>query len=256
MFKSKTGILFWDIETSKMLLGEFALKNNGYISPANIYEDWSIYCGAYKFSDQKNVTTVSVTYKDLKNDKAIVKQLRDVLEDTRLIIAHNGDRFDLKKLNTRIAFYHLKPLDHKILTFDTLKAAKKHFAFTSNRLDYLGRFLEVGRKMEHKMDDPWMKLLRGKDVKETLAHMTEYCGHDVELLEAVYNRLKPYCAHPNLNGFNAEDRIACPNCGSGHMQKRGTRVTRAGTLFQQYQCQDKECGAWSSESIQQSPTIK
>lgn len=255
MFKSKTGICFIDIETAFCKLADFGLKNNGYINPDNILQDWNIYCVAWKFLDSKRVESVCVDAKDITNDYEVVKKLGEVLNNTKLVVGHNLDKFDIKKFNARLIFHSLPPIDHKILTLDTYKAAKKHFAFTSNRLAYLGKFLGVGSKLEHREGNPWLKLINGIDVENTLDHMETYCRRDVyPLLEKVYLRMRPYISHPNMNGFNEEERPACVNCGAEALTKQGVRITKAGALMQQLQC--TKCGAWSRLKIKEAPKIR
>lgn len=250
MIKTKTGICFVDAETSYLLTTVFGLKQLGYISHENIIEDWSIYCIALKFIDNPKIYSFSVDPTDLKNDYDVVNSVREVLSETKLLIGHNLDKFDLKKFNTRLIYHKLPPIDHKILTLDTLKAARKHFAFTSNRLDYLGEFLGIGKKMQHREGNPWAKLIRGIDVDTTLKHMVDYCKRDVSpLLEEVYKRIRPYIDHPDLTVRQRDEEYSCTHCGSLEVQKRGTRITKAGKLYTRYQCQ--ACGGWGSEKIQE-----
>jgi DNA polymerase elongation subunit (family B) len=240
----KAKILFWDIETSLSVVTTFTLYPK-YISHDAILQDWNIICGAWKFAGDRITHAISVG-KDVTNDKEVVKKLRDVVMSADMIVHHNGDKFDIKMLNTRLIYHGLEPLDKKILTLDTLKEARKTFRFTSNRLDYLGEFLGVGRKL-HTKGGLWMDVLKGnqKAVKE----MVKYNKHDVDpLLESVYYKMKPYINHPHMGAFNKDGGCiaSCPNCASKDLQKRGTALTRAGLFKQRYQC--KECGAYSQEN--------
>ena len=82
--------------------------------------------------------------------------------------------------------------------------------------------------------------------------MIQYNKQDVILLEAVYEKFKPYITnHPNLGLYQQKD-FACPNCGSIHLQRRGFNRTKTNT-YQRYQCQS--CGAWS-QSTKSEKTIK
>lgn len=246
--KNKTEICLIDAETSFMLLAEFTLKNSGYIRHTNIVQDWSIYCAAWKFLGNSRVYSAQVNINDITNDKQVCEHIRDSLENVSLLVGHNVDAFDLKKLNTRLIKHNIMPLDHKILTFDTLKAAKKHFKFSSNKLDYLADYLDIGRKLPHTNND-WFKLLTDPD-QQTLDFMVKYCKHDVSpLLEGVYLRLKPYVDHPNLTLRQKEDQYICIHCGETDTQHRGTRITKDGKLYQRYKCMD--CGGWGSDKIKE-----
>lgn len=253
MLRTNTGIGLVDLETSYLLLTDFQLRNNGYHSPENIVQDWNIYCGAFKFLDS-GMETFCVNPKTPTDDKQVIKQLREYLTQTKLLIGHNLDKFDLKKFNTRAIKHGIAPIDHKILTLDTMKVAKKHFAFTSNKLDYLAKFLNVcdKGKLPHKDTNPWAKLIRGIDVKETLEYMVAYCAHDVSpLLEGVYLKLRPYIDHPFLGGkIASEDDIYCQHCGSRDLQSRGARYTKAGLPRKQFQCNEIHCKGWTTISFE------
>lgn len=83
------------------------------------------------------------------------------------------------------------------------------------------------------------------DDREAWKTMREYNIQDVILLEQVYEKLQPWVTnHPNFGLFVNSDRPICPNCGSNHLQKRGTYYTKT-LSYQRYHCQ--ECGAWSRE---------
>src|SRR4029078_8668904 len=71
-----------------------------------------------------------------QNDKRIVKNLWKLLNEADVVIAHNGDRFDLPKINARFLIHQIKPPSH-YETIDTLKTARRKFGLTSNKLDYI-----------------------------------------------------------------------------------------------------------------------
>lgn len=245
--KTTTGIIFIDFETSYMKLADFGLKNDGYHPHQNILEDWSIYCAAWKYLDNPRIYSSCVDINDIKNDRQVCIDFREALKNVKLVIGHNLDKFDMKKFNARLIYHNLPPIDHKILTLDTLKACKKHFGFTSNRLDYVAKFLNIGKKMNHE-GNPWFELLT-KPTRQTLNHMVDYCKYDVSpLLEGVYLKIRPYIDHPDLRNDKLEDMYGCTHCGSKNTSKQGMRRTKAGKETQRYQCQD--CGGWGSEKLE------
>lgn len=229
-------VILWDIETAPMIVTSWGLFKP-YLSHDNILEDTSLLCAAWKTLDERTVHSISIDPAKPRNDKGVVKKLRDVLAEADVIVGHNGDKFDLKTFNARLAYYNLKPLPPR-KTVDTLKVARKYFRFTSNRLDYLGEFLGVGRKI-HTDYKLWLDiLLRGDEA--ALAKMIAYNKQDVLLLERVYKKLRPHMTnHPNQRLCNGE---VCPICGEDSLQKRGFRLTQM-SRAQAYQCQD--CGGWS-----------
>ena len=221
-------ILFWDIETSYLTAATFSLWPDS-ISPSQIIDDWRIIGGAWKFSGKKKVHS---SYH--KNEKTIVKELSEAVSSADIIVHHNGDKFDLKKLNAKVVQYGLKPIP-KIATIDTLKVCRREFAFTSNRLDYVGKILGVGGKMENP-PNLWMRALQGD--KKALKQMEKYNKRDVTLLEDVYLKLRPYIKnHPNMNTFRKDDIDGCPRCGSINLVKYGVYTSQSGTK-QKYRCND------------------
>ena len=230
-------IVLWDIETAPMVVTSWGLFKP-YLSHDNILEDTSLLCAAWKDLDEDKVYSVAIDPKDPRDDKGVVKVLRNVLAKADVLVGHNGDKFDLKTFNARLAYHDLKPLPPR-KTIDTLKVARKHFRFTSNRLDYLGAFLGVGRKL-HTDYKLWLDILLHGDEK-ALSKMVAYNKQDVMLLQRVYKKLRPYMTnHPNQRLCSGE---VCPICGeAGALQKRGFRMTQM-SRAQAYQCQ--ACGGWS-----------
>lgn len=235
-------ILFWDVEVAP-ILGTFW----GLFQPAghheNIVEDWWIICGAWKFAGGK---TESVAIKRPGNDKAVVKKLRDVLSQADIIVHHNGDKFDIKKLNARLIYYGFDPLP-LIPTVDTLKEVRKIAKFSSNKLDYLGKVL-LGQGKIHVDPSLWHGV-RNND-KTALEDMVTYNKMDVEVLEGVYNYLRPYMkTHPHVGAIEGKERTeSCNKCGSTELKKNGLRFTAAGLKKQELQC--KCCGAYMRVPIQ------
>ena len=101
---------------------------------------------AYKNRGRRTIGK-TVSPKDPTNDKELCKELHRILSGADTVITHNGDRFDLKRARARFAINGLPPL-RPLKSIDTLKIARKYFAFESNKLDDLGIFLGVGRKIK------------------------------------------------------------------------------------------------------------
>lgn len=240
-------ILLWDIETSYILYYGFGLFPDS-ISHDNIVKDWYMFCAAWRWFGKKKVEAVSLLddmkrfKKDHQDDYHVVKTLHDILSEADAIIAHNGDRFDIKKFNTRAIIHGLDPLP-ELIQIDTLKMARKKFNFTSNRLDALGEFLGVGRKV----DTPkglWRQCTEG-DIP-SLKMMVKYNKGDITLLSDVFDILKPWLpAQVNMNLFKMTESN-CPSCHSTNVQRRGFNRKGVGKR-QRYHCQD--CGLWYNKPI-------
>lgn len=122
------------------------------------------------------------------------------------------------------------------LTIDTKKEAKKVAAFDSNSLNNLGIDLGEGEKIKHRGFDMWEGCMAGN--KRDWADMKRYNKQDVDLLERIYIRLRPWMkSHPKLSiGAN------CRKCASTALMRRGKRHIN-NRLYQLMQCTD--CGAWN-----------
>jgi hypothetical protein len=127
-----------------------------------------------------------------------------------------------------------------------LEFARHKFDFNSNRLDDLGAFLGLGRKVKHPGFEMWEKCLEGDP--EAWALMEKYNKGDVVLLEKVYRKLRPWMnSHPALT---PRDRaiFACPFCRSQNIRRKGHRYTRLGKT-ERYKCFEGDCGKWSVGQI-------
>ena len=174
------------------------------------------------------------------NDKHLVHDLWKMLDSADIIIAHNGDAFDIKKINSRLAVHGFRP-PSPFKTVDTLKVAKRHFAFTSNRLDSLGESLGLGRKVKTGGFELWESCMKGSP--SAWAKMKRYNAKDVTLLIKVYDKLLPWIGnHPNITVITDQE-YGCRNCGSKSLTKRGFNFGATGKR-QQYKCSD--CGSWMS----------
>lgn len=210
----------------------------------------SIICASWKWLDETDIHARALTdYKGYKggvvDDTKLVKELWGVLDAADVVVAHNGDSFDIKIMNTRFVAAGLNAPSH-YKTIDTLKVARKYFRFSANKLDSLGEYLGVGRKAPTGGFETWIKCMAGD--KEAWETMVKYNVHDIELLEKVYLKLRPYMQnHPVLAQFDPKPVVSgkfpCGTCESTNTNRRGFMTTKAGR-YQRYQCLD--CGSWSS----------
>lgn len=236
-------IILWDIETTHNLAAVFKLTQNDYINSENITQERYIVCAAWKELGKTKVSAVSTLddpkrfQTDPHDDYHVVKTLHKVLSEADVIIAHNGDSYDIKFTEARMLIQGLPPLP-PITKIDTLSAARGRFLFNANNLNYLGNILKVGAKKPTKTG-LWLKVLQGD--KKAILEMVRYNKQDVALLERVFRKLQPYIAnHVNRQLFRGTG-LDCPRCGSKKTQARGIHKALTRT-YQRYQCQD--CGGW------------
>lgn len=191
---NKVNVLSWDIETSQMITKVWQLRGNEYIEPTRIIKDWFIVCWSAKSLNGK-MYHERLTAKEARegNDERIVRSLWKLLNDQDYILAHNGDAFDQKKAQTRFLKYGL-PIPNYFKTIDTLKVVKKHFRISSNKLDYVCKFVGLEGKINTGGIDLWDKCELGDE--KALKKMSKYCDNDVRILERLFLRLLPYIKLP------------------------------------------------------------
>ncbi len=237
-------VLVYDIETSPIISYNWGIWEQNAIE---VIEDWQILTVAYKWLGDKKVSVIGqddfIEYvPGENNDRILVEFLRDLFDEADVVIAHNGDAFDQKKSQARMLAHQLTP-PSPYQQIDTYKIAKKYACFSFNKLDYLGEKLGVGRKSKSGGFDTWKGCLAGD--KKAWNLMKKYNKHDVELLERVYLKLRPWItSHPAMNVMDGRPQ-ACPKCGEGPLQRRGTAKINKTTYAERYQCQ--ACGGWSQE---------
>ena len=150
--------------------------------------------------------------KDPTNDYALAKLAWDLYNEADIVVAHNGVAFDTKKAKARMLFHELPPCP-PVKEVDTLHLARQNFAFTTNRLNDICEFLQIGSKAETGGIDLWKAIVLDHDPK-AWRKMKKYNKQDVVLLEQLYLRLRPWSrTHPNLATI-ADRPKACPKCGS------------------------------------------
>lgn len=232
-------VLLFDIETSPLVAYLWSKWQQG-IQDDDIIEDWSILCFSAKWLFDDKMINFKLTKKELKtrDDSRIVKELWRLLDEADIVIAHNGQKFDLKKANSKFIENRLN-LPSSYLVIDTLLHARKKFAMTSNKLDFLGEKLGVGRKM----DTPkgmWRKIMDGD--YDMLNTMQDYCDQDVYLLEDVYLTMRSYIQpHPNMGLFVTENVKACTCCGSENIKDTEKTYSTTVNTYSLLRCDD--CGS-------------
>jgi len=236
-------VLFYDIETAPNLAYVWGQYEQDVISQ---HRSWYLMCFAYRWEHQKQTKVVSLTDfelydEDPENDREVAQALWDLFDEADIVIAHNGNRFDMRKANARFVFHDMKP-PSSVQQIDTLKVARKHFMFNSNKLGDLGEHLGFGGKEATGGFGLWVGCMKGEE--KAWKRMIKYARQDVDLLMDIYYKLRPWMDnHPNKNIINDTTR-QCPTCSSPHLLKRGYKRNRT-TSYVQLECVD--CGALCRE---------
>lgn len=230
-------ILCYDIETAPDLAWVWSRWQTDVI---DVETDWSILSAAWKWLDEKQIHSMGrPDCKRPDTDKEIVAKLWGLFDSADMVIAHNGVKFDQKKVRTRMLVHGLGP-PSPYKEVDTLQIARNQFAFSSNKLDDLCRELGIGRKLTHVGFKLWQGCMAGDPA--SWRTMIRYNRHDVRLLEAVYLKLLPWAKnHPNVAAIDDKPNT-CPRCGvTGEMVSRGWAIASM-TRRPRFMC--KACGGW------------
>tara|TARA_R110000824_G_scaffold313393_1_gene500225 strand:+ start:1951 stop:2850 length:900 start_codon:yes stop_codon:yes gene_type:complete len=225
-------ILIFDIETSLMKVFVWGLYKQ-YIPPTNIIADWYVISWAAKWLYDETVFSDVLTPKESKNgdDARALKSMWKLLDEADIVIAHNGDKFDLRKLNWRFINNKMHP-PTPYRSIDTLKIARKEFAAPSYKLDFLTK--NFGMREKIKTDfGLWVKCMEGD--KDSLDEMSTYNKQDVVALEDLYLKIRPYIKnHPNIGVL--ADMDICSNCGSEHIEETDSVYLTSANKFLVYRC--------------------
>lgn len=234
--------LFFDIETSPLVVYSWNVGNKIRLTPDNIIEERAIICISYKWEHEEEVHTL--TWNSSKSDKGMLKKFVAVMEQADEVVAHNGDGFDIPWIRGRCLIHGIK-VPPTIDSIDTLKLARRLFRLPSNKLDYLAQLLFKDKKLSTGGFSLWKDVCGNnrKEAMEALETMAEYCEKDVILLEKVFHRINPYA--PNKINYAMKSGLSvihCPECSSNKTYCSKTRVSAAGIKRRQMNC--KSCGKY------------
>lgn len=229
----KPKILFYDIEVSYGLARVWRPGYNLKVDYTDFEVHPKIICISWKWNDSDEVH--SVDWGTKQDDKELLQEFIKELNKSTFIVHHNGDKFDLPWIRTRALYHNLSMLP-KYTSVDTLKLARYHFRFPSNRLDHLGDYLQLGRKV--KVDrDLWVDTINGDE--KALEDMVTYCNQDVFLLEEIYNKLSTMTL-PTVHAGVLNDKVkqTSPYSGGRNLEVVKRTATRAGTIKYLMKCLD------------------
>jgi len=236
-------ILILDIETAPIKAYVWRLwKQNIFID--QIISDWFMLTWSAKwlFSDEIMSNRLTPVEAREENDSRIVKNIWKVLNEADIVIAHNGERFDIPKIKARFLIHGLPPTTF-YQQIDTKKVAQKEFGFSSNKLEALARSFGVEGKADTDFN-LWAACLQGDE--DALKYMEDYNRQDVLVLESVYLIMRPFIkGHPNYNLFVDSDSPVCPHCGGHDLVFAGYYYYTPTGKYKNYRC--TSCGALSRE---------
>jgi hypothetical protein len=242
-------VLVMDIETAP-ILGYMWHFWKGGTSPTMMERDSYILSWAAKWLGEDEVMADAICYNDGysagdEDDTRMLAGIWNLLDEADFVVAHNGDRFDIKRLNTGFLLAHMFP-PSPYRPIDTLKIAKRVFGFSSNRLDYILQLLEGRGKHDSGGFETWRACMAGD--MEAWDNLIAYNKQDVQDLEDVYLKIRAWdTQHPSAATHGpSTGKPVCTVCGSEDVRARykedGSRktVSTGVSVFPLYTCND--CG--------------
>ena len=240
-------VLILDIETAPIRAYVWGIWNQN-VGTNQIESDWFCLTWAAKWLFEDKVYSGKLTPKEVKgqDDKRIIKGIWEMVNEADIVIAHNGEKFDMPKLNARFIINGLQPpLPYQ--TIDTLKHIRRQFGFTSNKLDYVNKLLNLQRKSETGGFELWEKCMQGST--EALDLMEIYNINDVRILEETYLHIRAWIKpHPNMGLFILdESQSRCPSCGSADLEESGKHYHTTANIY--VACRCTNCGATARKRL-------
>lgn len=243
----KPKLLYLDLESAPSVVVAFNRFKVNVSQDAVLREGGWLISYAYKWQGDSEVQGNVLTPDEALNadDSGLCMELWELVEQADAIVYHNGLNFDLPLLKARMIVNGLPPI-RKVKSIDTLQLVKE-FKLNSNKLNSLGKQLDVGKKLDHEGMNLWVRCMEGD--YNALRHMLEYNKVDVELLEEVYNTVKPYSTrHANL-AVNLGDKPRCNICCSDNVKPTGNLVSTNLSVFEEYICGDCQARFKTRKSI-------
>lgn len=238
----KPKILLLDIETAPILGYVWQLWDQN-VALNQIKSDWYILSWAAKWlgdSPNKVMYEDSRKNKQVEDDSKILKSIWKLLDEADIVITQNGKSFDHKKLNARFILNGFQP-PSTFKYIDTLILAKRHFGFTSNKLEYMSdKLCKKYKKLKHAKFsgfEMWRECLAGN--QSAWKEMEKYNKYDVLALEELYTKLIPWDSSVNFNVYHDGTHTTC-TCGSTDFYKNGYSYTNS-AKYSRFRC--KKCGA-------------
>jgi uncharacterized protein YprB with RNaseH-like and TPR domain len=131
------------------------------------------------------------------DDSALVEVLARELASYDILFAHNGLRFDVPFMRTRMARWRLGVFPERKLV-DPYQVAKRHFRLQSNGLASMGDFFFQNRKTTVS-GDIWLRAFLDGD-RKCMNYIVEHCIIDVAMLAEITEVVKGYVPVINSRG--------------------------------------------------------
>jgi hypothetical protein len=230
-------VLIFDLEVAPAIAYTYNFRE-AFINPENIIQMPYILSYAAKWLDSDEIF-YGDTRNTPKNDKHLLDELGELINEAHWVVGHNMKKFDLPTAKGRMIIEEMLPVKD-IAVFDTFKIAFKHFKFPFYKLGELAKYLKCEKEKLSHSRFPGTSLFTEADKgnPEAFIEMEEYCKMDVIVTEEVFKKLMPW--EPSIN-FGSNFQKAICVCGGEKFYKNGIKYLKSGA-FQIWRCVNKNCG--------------
>lgn len=246
-------VLFGDIETSLAVSYHFGQWNQNLGIKSQLYES-HLLSHAWAFGDDEVKGSILTREEVLaRNDERLVLELWHLLDECDVYVAHNGVKFDVKKMNGYFLKHGLPPPSpYKV--YDTLQVSRKKFGLPFHNLAYLAKFLNVTRKIDNSGIELWIGCANG--VQEALDEMMDYNIGDITTLREIYYKLISWDNFAvNMSLYKEVEGLQCPHCASTNISRLDNKFTyTAQRKYHVYRCVD--CNAALRGGTQSGEDVK
>lgn len=253
-------VLLFDIETSRIKIEknvwQMGFHKPKHINHNDIVQDWFMLSWTGKWLFDNEPFGGIVTPKEAKNrdDSRITKSLHKVINQSDIVITHNGNSFDIKNINWRFLMHNLPPVQ-RYHSIDTYRKSKQVFGVTSYSLDFMCKQLGYGQKKDTDYG-LWEKCEAGD--KEALSRMYDYNMNDSFLLEDLYVRIRGWMkTHPNFVAYTSlyqtleKDERICKRCSFTVHDSKFTKKTTTPAGYVYKACNCPNCGALLRKTVRE-----
>lgn len=172
------------------------------LETTNLSADFGIVlCAVVKPAGGKSIVFRGDDFAEWKesrsDDRMIVQCVVTELAKYDIWVAHNGHKFDVPFLRTRLMRWSLEPLPAKKL-IDPVLLARNKLRLSFNSLSQVANHLGCNSKTDVRPEH-WLKAALDGD-KSSMDYIVRHCVEDVKVLEKVVGALKPYSGVYNTYG--------------------------------------------------------
>jgi uncharacterized protein YprB with RNaseH-like and TPR domain len=173
------------------------------LETTNLSADFGVVlCGVLKPSDSAPIVfrgdKLNPNWdKGRSDDSAVVAAIVEELSTYDIWVAHNGQRFDVPFLRTRMLAHGMEPLPAKKL-IDPVLLARNKLRMSFNSLAQVANHLGCNVKTDVEPKE-WLKAALDGD-RQAMGYIVEHCVQDVLVLENVIGSLKAYSGTYNSYG--------------------------------------------------------